>query len=69
MTTKRIADLDWQSWLRALSLGGFCVGLFVGIYPFLVATTADQSVELMASLPVGGTIAFASLIGFVIGNN
>jgi len=69
MSANRIADLDWRSWLRALALGGFCVGLFVGIFPFLVATTADQSVELMASLPVGGTIAFAALIGFVIGNN
>jgi hypothetical protein len=69
MSATPIATLDWQSWLRALGLGGFCVGLFVGIFPFLVATTADQSVELMASLPMGGTIAFVSLIGFVIGNN
>jgi hypothetical protein len=69
MSATPVATLDWQSWLRALGLGGFCVGLFVGIFPFLVASTADQSVELMASLPMGGTIAFAALIGFVIGNN
>ena len=62
------AQVDWQSWLRAFALGGFCVGLFVGIYPFLVATTADQGVELMASLPTGGAIVVFSLIGFVIGN-